>query len=112
MALLPLLSALCCLTLALTGSGLLSVLAVGVFRAAFNLCQPLQAAIQNEAVRTEDRATALSVHAVLLDAVTIAATLLQGRLSEESLSAAFLLGAALCLLAWGLMSRQGRGLCS
>lgn len=101
--LLPLLSALSCLILALTGSGLLSVLAVALFRAAFNLYQPLQAAIQNEAVRSADRATALSVHAVLLDGVTILATLLLGRSSEVSLSAAFLLGAGLCLGALALM---------
>lgn len=101
--LLPLLSALSCLILALTGSGLLSVLAVALFRAAFNLYQPLQAAIQNEAVRSADRATALSVHAVLLDGVTILATLLLGRPSEVSLSAAFLLGAGLCLGALALM---------
>lgn len=100
--LLPLLSAVCCLTLALTGNMVLSVLAVVLFRAAFNLYQPLQAAIQNQAIGTEDRATALSVHAVLLDGVTISATLLLGRVSEASLPAAFLLGSALCLAALGL----------
>lgn len=100
--LLPLLSALCCFTLALTENMVLSVLAVALFRAAFNLYQPLQAAIQNQAIGTEDRATALSVHAVLLDGVTISATLLLGRVSEASLPAAFLLGSALCLAALGL----------
>ncbi len=45
-------------------------------RIAFNLFQPPQAAVQNRKIQTEDRATALSVHAVLLDGVTIAATLL------------------------------------
>ena len=107
--LLPLLSALCCLTLALTGSLVLSVLAVALFRVAFNLYQPLQATIQNQAVGTEDRATALSVQAVLLDGVTIAATLFLGRLSEISLPAAFLLAAALCLTAPVLLAQQGRG---
>lgn len=101
--LLPLLSALSCLALALTGNGLVSVLAVSVFRAAFNLYQPLQSSIQNQAIETEDRATALSVHAVLLDGVTISATLLLGRLSEVDISAAFLLGAGLCLGALALM---------
>lgn len=106
--LLPLLSALCCLTLALTESMVLSVLAVALFRAAYNLYQPLQATIQNQAVRTEDRATALSTQAVLLNGVTISATLLFGRLSEISLSAALLLGAWLCLTAPVLLGRQGR----
>lgn len=104
LVLLPLLSALCCLALALTGSPVLSVLAVALFRAAYNLYQPLQATIQNQAVRTEDRATALSVQAVLLNAVTISATLLLGKVSEASLPAAFHLGGALCLSALPLMA--------
>lgn len=100
---LPLLSALCCLVLAMTESVALSVMAVALFRAAFNLYQPLQVAIQNEAVRSADRATALSAQAVVLDGVTISATLLLGRFSEVSLPAAFLLGAGLCLGALALM---------
>lgn len=103
LTLLPLLSALACLALALTGSMLLSVLAVALFRVAFNLYQPLQATMQNQAIKTEDRATALSVQAVLLNGVTVSATLLLGHLSEISLPAAFLLAAALCLGALALM---------
>lgn len=102
LALLTLLPALACLTLAQTGSMLLSVLAVGAIRISFNLFQPLQNVIQNRVVRTKDRATALSVHAVLLDGATISAALLFGRLSKVRLSAAFLLGALLCLGALGL----------
>lgn len=94
--------ALACLTLARTGSMLLSVLTVGAIRISFNLFQLLQNVIQNRSVRTKDRATALSVHAVLLDGTTISATLLFGCLSEVSLSVAFLLGALLCLGALGL----------
>ncbi len=107
--LLPLVSALACFILALTKNGLLSVLAVSLFRVAFNLYQPLQATVQNQAIRSEDRATALSVHAVLLDGITIPATLFLGRLSEGSLSAAFLLGVALCLGSMGLLGWAGRG---
>ena len=106
--LLPMVSALACFILALTKNGLLSVLAVSLFRGAFNLYQPLQATIQNQVIRSEDRATALSVHAVLLDGITIPATLFLGRLSEGSLSAAFLLGAALCLGGMGLLGGVGR----
>lgn len=106
--LLPMVSALACFILALTKNGLLSVLAVSLFRGAFNLYQPLQATIQNQVIRSEDRATALSVHAVLLDGITIPATLFLGRLSEGSLSAAFLLGAALCLGGMGLLGGAGR----
>lgn len=107
--LLPLLSALCCFTLALTENMVLSVLAVALFRAAFNLYQPLQAAIQNQAIGTEDRATALSVHAVLLDGATILATLLLGRVSEASLPAAFLLAAVMCSVgAWGAFTGSHR----
>ncbi len=101
--LLPLVSALSCGMLAFTRSIPLSVLAVAVLRVSFDLFQPLQAAIQNRLVETRDRATALSVHAILLDGISISATLLLGRLSEVSLSAAFLFGAALCLGSLGLL---------
>lgn len=103
--LLPLLSALCCLVLTLTGSMILSVLAVALFRTTFNLYQSLQATIQNQAVMTEDRATALSIQAVLLNGVNILTALLLGRLSEGSLSAVFLLSGILCLVAAPLMTR-------
>lgn len=108
--LLPMVSALACFILALTKNGLLSVLAVSLFRAAFNLYQPMQATVQNRAIMSEDRATALSVHAVLLDGITIPATLFLGRLSEQSLSAAFLLGGALCLGSLGLLGWAGRAM--
>lgn len=101
--LLPLGSALACAALAFTDSILFSVLAVAALRVAYYLFQPLQSTLQNREIQTEDRATALSVQAVLLDGVTISATLLLGWASEQSLSAAFLLGALLCLCAQALV---------
>lgn len=109
LTLLTLLSTVACLTLALTGNMLLSVLAVAALRVSFNLFQPLQATVQNRAVAGEDRATALSVHAVILDGVTISATLLLGRLSEASLPAAFLSGAGLCLAVLPLVALSSGG---
>ena len=103
LTLLALVPALACLTLALTGNRLLSVAAVAAIRIAFQLFQPLQDVIQNRAVKTEDRATALSVHAALLDGLTISATLLLGWASEKSLSAAFFLSMTLCAGALILM---------
>ena len=105
--LLPLTSALACLLLAFTGSHLLSVLAVAAIRVSYFLFQPLQTAIQNREVETQDRATALSVHGVLLEGVTVGATLLFGRLSDHSLSAALLLGGGLSLLSLALLTRRG-----
>ncbi len=107
--LLPLTSALACLLLALTGDKLSSVLAVSALRVGYNLLQPLQAAVQNREIRGKDRATALSVHAVWMDAVTLSATLVFGRLSEISLPAAFLLGGVLSLASLGLMGRMSGG---
>lgn len=105
--LLPLVSALACLLLAFMGSPLLSVLAVAALRVSYFLFQPLQTAIQNREVETQDRATALSVHGVLLEGVTVGATLLFGRLSDHSLSAALLLGGGLSLLSLALLTRRG-----
>lgn len=102
-ALLTLVSGLSCLLLAVTESMTLSVLAVAALQVSYYLFLPLQTNLQNREAKTADRATVLSVHAVWIDGVTISATLLFGRLSEVSLSAAFLLGAGLSAGAMGLV---------
>lgn len=109
LTLLPMASALACVTLAFTKSAYLSVLSVAAFRVSFYLFQPFQSTLQNREIRTEDRATALSGHAAVLDAVTISATLLLGHVSEKSLSAAFLFAAALCLVGLALLRWAGEG---
>lgn len=100
-----LLSGLGCAALALTRAAWLSVGAVVCLRVCFSLFQPLWMQVQNRAVRTDDRATALSVNAVVVDGVTVGATLLFGAVSETGLPRAMALGAGLCAVALVLAGR-------
>ena len=86
-----------CLCLVLTRRAFLSVGAILLLRAAFSLFAPLQAKLQNRRVHTTERATELSVHALLTDSAAVFTNLLFGSLAERSLSAAMALGAVFCL---------------
>lgn len=94
------------LTLALSRRAAPSVAAVLTLRVSHALFEPLQAEIQSREIRTAHRATALSIHAMLMNGVAIATNLIFGALSQRSLSSAFLFGAGICaaglplFLAW------------
>jgi predicted MFS family arabinose efflux permease len=91
-----------CVTLGLTKSAALSVLAVALLRISFSLFQPLQMDLQNRQIQSANRATALSANAMLMDCVAIGTNLLFGRIAESSLPAAMLTGSGFCLLGLGL----------
>ena len=76
----------------------LSVLAVILLRLCFSLMQPLQTELQNRQITGGDRATALSMNAVVMESMGIFLNLVFGRLAEVRLAAAMFLGAALCAL--------------
>ena len=90
------LAALSCLILGLFPLPVISVLAVIILRLSFSLLQPLQMDLQNKLVTIRDRATALSMNAVVLDGLGIFLNLIFGKLAEENLAGAMYLGAALC----------------
>jgi predicted MFS family arabinose efflux permease len=87
-----------CLILAFTGSAILSVLCIIILRAAFSLFQPLQMDLQNKGIETENRATALSINAIIIDSVGVGTNLVFGALADATLSGAFLFGGAACLI--------------
>ena len=95
-----------CLVLAWTRSGTASVGSILLLRLSNTLFQPFQAQMQNQQIQTENRATALSVNAMLMDCVAVGSNLVFGALSEYSLTSAFVFGgilsaaALLLLLAW------------
>lgn len=103
-----LLGALCCMVLAGTDSVLASVAAVLTLRGCASLFGPLYQELQNRAVTTEDRATALSRNAVLYDGLGIFLNLMFGWIAQWQVNGAFGFGAILCLLGWVLFynSRQ------
>ena len=94
----PFLSGLMCLLLVWTRSGVLSVSAIVVMSASSALAGPLYTLVFNRQVRTADRATQLSIFAVIMDVTSAGASLAYGRLADYSLSGAFVLGASVCAL--------------
>ena len=89
--------ALACVVLALTLSPLPSVCAILGLRLCNTLLQPFFMELQNQQVTTSHRATALSVHAMLMDGVGVGTNLAFGALAELHLAYAFWLGGGLCL---------------
>lgn len=92
------LAAASCLVLALTSQAIPSVLAILTLRLSNTLFQPFQAELQNRQIRTKNRATALSVHSMLISLVAVGANLVFGALSDWYLPAAFSFGAGICTL--------------
>lgn len=87
-----------CVALAITQTAVVAIIAVIALRIAFSLFQPLQIELQNKAVKSDDRATALSINAVIIDGVTILASLGFGALAEANLTLALGFGAGICAL--------------
>ena len=91
------LAAVCSLLLGLFPIPLISVLAVMVLRVCYSLMQPMQLELQNRMIAGKDRATALSVNAVVLDSLGIFLNLIYGRVAQIRLDLALYLGAMMCL---------------
>lgn len=87
-----------CLLLAFSDCMAGAVCGIVALRIVFGLFSPLQTRIQNEQVITADRATALSINAVIIDSVGVGTNLVFGMLAEKSLSAALISGAFLCVI--------------
>ena len=90
------LAAASCLLLGLFPLPAVSVLAVLLLRVSFSLMQPLQMDLQNKQISGRDRATALSMNAVVMESLGIFLNLIFGKLADLRLEAAMFLGAALC----------------
>lgn len=92
------LAAVSCLTLAVTAQAFPSVLGILILRLSNTLFQPFQSEIQNRQIQTDNRATALSIHSMLISCIAIGTNLVFGALSDWSLPAAFLFGGSICIL--------------
>ena len=73
------------------------MLAVVGLRGCFSLLQPLYMDLQNRLVTTSDRATALSMNAVVQDGLGIFMNLIFGYIADFNLTFAMLFGAAMCV---------------
>ena len=85
-----------CMILAFSQSAVPSVIGILALRISNSLFQPFQAEIQNRQIKTENRATALSINAMFVDCIAIVTNLIFGALSERNLSLAFLFGSGIC----------------
>lgn len=101
-------AAFACILLAVTDSPWLSVLGILTLRISFSLFQPLQTELQNRQIRAENRATALSINAVVIDSVGVGTNVAFGTLAEQNLFCAFLFGTGLCLAGGFLVLRRIR----
>ncbi len=90
------LAAAACLALTLTQGPLVSVAAILLLRVCHSLFTPLQTTLQNRQVTTGDRATALSLNALLMDTVAVFTNLVFGRAADVFLPLAMGFGFALC----------------
>ena len=93
------LAAVSCLELAVTAQAFPSVLGILILRFSNTLFQPFQLEIQNRLIQTDNRATALSIHSMLISCIAIGTNLVFGALSDWSLPAAFFFGGSICILA-------------
>lgn len=85
-----------CVFLSFTSRAWISVGGIILLRIVFSLAQPLQTELQNEQVMTANRATALSINAVIIDSIGVGTNVVFGALAKSNLMTAFLFGAMLC----------------
>jgi predicted MFS family arabinose efflux permease len=114
-SLLFIISVLSCSVLAFTSDKFLSILSILLIQISFSLFQPLQTQYQNMQVVTENRATALSVNAMITDSIGACTNLAFGSLAKSNLSYAFIFGAIICtaglilFLIWSSRQKQITG---
>ena len=91
-----------CLVLSFTESAVLSVGAILALRLSASLFAPLSTQMQNQRIKVQDRATALSIYAVVLESTGVITNILFGRAAEADISGAMVLGTILCVAGAGL----------
>ena len=91
-----------CILLAFTKHAIIAVLGVLMLRIGFSILQPLQMKIQNEEVTARDRATALSMNAVIMDIMAIFTNVVFGKIADVNLQASMVFGCVLCVVGFAL----------
>ncbi|WP_426349020.1 MFS transporter [Alloiococcus sp. CFN-8] len=91
-----------CILLAFTKYAIIAVLGVLILRIGFSILQPLQMKIQNEEITTRDRATALSMNAVIMDIIAIFTNVVFGKIAAVNLQASMVFGFILCIVGFVL----------
>lgn len=89
-------AAVSCVVLANTTQAGYSIVGILVLRIINSFFQPFQMELQNRQVSTNNRATQLSIYAMIVTSIGIGTNLIFGMLSKISLSASFIFGSFLC----------------
>ena len=84
--------------LATTNSAILSVCGVLILNLANSFFQPLQMEEQNKHVLSNNRATELSIYAIIIDSICAGTSVMFGALAKFSLEQAFMFGVILSLI--------------
>lgn len=92
-----------CISLALTNNAVFSILSIVTLRIANSLFQPMQTELQNRQITALNRATLLSVNAMVVDCVGVGTNVIFGSLAELGLQYAFAFGAGICALSGVLL---------
>ncbi len=87
-----------CTVLGFTDKAFVSVLGILLLNVTDSLYQPYQMELQNRQVRSANRATELSVYAMVINCVSAGTSVLFGTLADISLSLSFLFGAGLGII--------------
>ena len=87
-----------CLLLRFTSSAIISVCGVVLLNLNNSLFQPFQEEQQNKQVATSNRATELSVYAVIIDSVCAGTSVIFGAFANISIEAAFTFGSLLSIM--------------
>ncbi len=98
-------------TLAVSTSGVVSIVALVVVAVAVAMFRPLSSAFQNERIRGAERATALSVNAMVIEMAAAAVNVFVGRAAAAGLPVVFgILAVAVAVLSSvvGISDRQAR----
>lgn len=90
-----------CLILAFTENAFLSIFGIMALSISASLFVPLQVELQNRHVKSSNRATVLSIYAVITESIGIFTNLLFGRAASAALPLAMVCGAVLCALGAG-----------
>ena len=91
-------SAVSCLGLAWVKTPLAAVAGVLMLRICFSVLQPLQTALQNQLIRSRDRATALSMTGLLMDLLAVFTEVVFGKIADFGLNLSMLFGGFLCMI--------------
>lgn len=94
---LHILAAAACAALGFTDSAWVSVLGILSLNVMNAFYQPYQMELQNRQVLSENRATELSVYAMMIDGIRAGSSLLFGALARAALESAFFFGGGICL---------------